>query len=229
MNAETIYTMTREAMDAYITMHKDTELAIPNNYAEYIPFFEQMGMHKPFVALYTLNKEASEEIYRKSAKGSSRPSLSAVKRLLKNTPAYNETLKKAWWAEGKWWLCDSYRAVGLNEAVPTIPTYDPDHDKYVPVNMVQIAKPLFDGTYMEEVELPSVAEVKQAILDAKAKGEKDKPKIMVGVRWFNAKYLQDIMEILPKAKMYQTNDNPTSMVFFKDDEGNIGLLCAVRP
>ncbi len=224
MNAEKIYTLTKEAMTAYAESAEDFPKTIDESF---IAYCECYGLHKPFTALYRLNKDAMEEMYNKSARNSSKPSLSAIKRILKNAEG-RVMLTKAWWQDGLWVVCDGYRMVGLKEAIPSIPTYDETVDKYQTMDAKKIYLPLFDGTPMEEIEIPQKGEIKQAILDAKAKGDKKKL-IKVGVRFFNAQYLLDVLEILPNARMYQRDENPYSIVFFKGEDGNIGLLCPVRP
>lgn len=230
MNAETIYQTTKAAMDSYCEMYKDA-VPFPKLNEEAVSFMEIGGFHKPLTALYRLNMEAREEMYRKNAKASYKPSLAAVKRLLKNVGTQREALTKAWWAEGLWWVCDGYRAVGLKEAVDTIPTYDPEVDKYEPVNIAGVAKPLLDGTYMEEVALPEKGEIKQAIADWKAGGKQFKwPEIMVGEKLVNAQYLLDMVEILPQAKAYrEPNDKVLSSIYFRDEDGNVGILLPMKP
>lgn len=223
MNAEKIYTITKEAMTAYAEQNAED---FPKTYDEsIIAYWERYGIHKPFTALYRLNKDAMEEMYTKSARNSSKPSLSAIKRILKG--AINDALKKAWWQDGLWAVCDGYRMVGLKEAVPSIPTYDENVDKYQTMNAKGVWFPLFDGTPLEEVEIPQKGEIKQAILDAKAKGDK-KAYIKVGVRFFDAQYLLDMVDILPNAKMYQADGNQFHPNYFRDEEGNIGVLLPIR-
>lgn len=229
MNAETIYQTTKAAIDSYCEMHKDAVQFQKLN-EEIVSFMENCGFHKPLTALYRLNMEAREEMYRKNAKASYKPSLAAVKRLLKNAGTHREALTKAWWAEGLWWVCDGYRVVGLKEAVDTIPTYDPDVDKYEPVDIAQATKPLLDGTYMEEVALPEKGEIKQAIADWKAGGKQFVcPEIIVGEKLVNAQYLLDMVEILPQAKAYEVFSNPVSPIFLKDEDGNVGMLLPIKP
>ena len=228
MNAEKIYIATKEAMDWYIRMNE-----LGNVTDEMMESMEKVCLHLPLTTLYRLNKEAQEEMYRKNAKGSSAPSLSAVKRLLKECQDKQESIRKAWnwtspYGKNLWVLCDGYRAVALTAGLPTIPTYDPDHDKYKPVDIGGVLRPIYDGTHMEEMETPSLAEVKQAILDAKANGDKN-PKIKVNGKLFNAKYMQDMIEILPNARMYQTDDKPISPAFFMDEDGNVGIILPIRP
>lgn len=222
MNAEKIYTMTKEAMTAYAETKEDFPKTIDESF---IAHCEYNGFHKPFTALYRLNKEAMEEMYNKSARNSSKPSLSAIKRILKG--AINDAVKKAWWQDGLWVVCDGFRMVGLKEAVPSIQTYDENVDKYQTMNARGVWFPLFDGSPLEEVEIPQKGEIKQGILDAKAKGDK-KAYIKVGVRFFNAQYLLDMVEILPNAKMYQADDNQFHPIYFRDEEGNIGVLLPIR-
>lgn len=231
MNAEMIYQTTKAAMDSYCEMYKDAFPGIPDLREETMLLFEKTGYHKPLTALYRLNMEAREEMYKKNAKASYKPSLAAVKRLLKNAGTCREALTKAWWADGLWWVCDGHRAVGLKEAVDTIPTYDPEIDKYEPVNIAQATKPLLDGTYMEEVALPEKGEIKQAIADWKAGGKQfNWPEIMVGEKLVNAQYLLDMVEILPQAKAYrEPNDRVIWPIYFKDEDGNVGTLLPARP
>lgn len=227
MNAEKIYTATKEAMDAYAEYNKD-DFPVPEKIDEsLVAYWERYNLHKPYTALYRLNRQAMEEMYTKSAKGSSKPSLSAVKRILKNDSA-REALKKAWWQAGLWVVCDGYRLAGLKEAVPSIPTYDKNIDKYTPIDASGVWRPLFNGTPMEEIPMPDKAEVKTCILNARAKKERI-PIMQMDVRYFNAQYFLDMVEILPNAKMYQTDSNPKSCVFFKDEDGNIGLLLPINP
>lgn len=225
MNAEMIYQTTKEAMDAYVAMNSEAAIE-----PEKIAFFEKYGLHIPLTALYKLNAAAREEMYKKGTKGAGKPSLAAVKRFLRGVPGYNKAISKAWWADGRWWLCDGIRAVGLKEAVDTIPTYDPEKDNWKPVNISQIMKPILSGSACHGVPLPEKAEIKQAILDWKAnKNGKRGPMIKVGTRLLNAQFLLDMVEILPNAEMFMEDDNALHPVFFQDEAGNVGVLLPVRP
>lgn len=160
-------------------------------------------------------------------KGGRSAAMKAVRSMLKEAErsprAY--TLHNAPVIDGKQCVCDGYRAVRLENHLPLNVKSEPRD--YVDLNRLIPPAIFCDGN---EIELPDPAKLRAYIKDCKAKSTKTeqfKPVYRFGENLpaVDARYLADMMAILPDCKAYA--NGVRSNVFFRCEDGSDGLLCAV--
>ena len=150
------------------------------------------------------------------AKGGTR--YSALKRFIKGC---NQKQLQGWWLEnGKQCFCDGYRAVRLKKMVDGLP-----EAKYPGVYLEDIYP---KEPYPTAIKLPTPGELKISMSEWAASHRRDERPLYDfgdGLPLVNAKYLKDMMDILPDAKA--TCDGMVKPIVFKSKDGD-GLLLPVR-
>lgn len=180
------------------------------------------------IAIANLVIDLKDDLAQQEAKkGGRSAALKAVKSMLKEasfSPRRN-ILCNAPIIDGRQCICDGYRLVRLAEHLPLNVPAEPlgyiDTDRYIPPAI------FCDGN---EIELPDPAKLRAYIKDCKAKSTKTeqfKPVYRFGENLpaVDARYLADMMAILPDCKAYA--NGVRSNVFFRCEDGSDGLLCAV--
>lgn len=163
-------------------------------------------------------------------KGGRSAALKAVISMLKEAErsprAY--TIYNAPVIDGRQCVCDGYRAVRLVNHLPLNIKSDPrgyvDLDRLIPPSV------FCDGN---EIELPDPAKLRAYIKDCKAKSSKSAPFLPVycfgeNLPAVDARFLADMMAILPDCKAYADGSGVRSNVFFRCKDGSDGLLLPVR-
>lgn len=181
----------------------------------------------PLIKLANLIRELEAEQRRQGAKSSGKGNpMKIAEKILKRGAKIKEALGYAEVDGDYQYISDSYLCVCYSKEnhLPLEP---------MPKNILPIGwKKFFSNNRGEEVELPDLKALKNYIKMQKAlsKGIEAKDnKIIydfgIGNNPFDAQLLAEVIEMLPNAKAeivgYQ--------LIFKDEQGNKGLLCGVRP
>lgn len=131
--------------------------------------------------------------------------------------------------DGKYYVCDSFKAVKFSEDMPFEPM--PENLKNSIFNSSKIFPKSLNG--YSELDLPDVSEVKTYIKIEKAKPENKYKKDFSwdfgeGKPAVNAQYLIDVMECFPeKVNAYFTNEKAL-IYFVSDDETTEAILMPVQ-
>lgn len=214
MNAETVY----ESIVTMIRAHASREgLTYESVIAR--PY-EYERSYDPFIAeAARLLRECREEMDRKNATGSV---LSAAKRIIKSAQSHNATLAGTWQAGGKWIYCDGYRIARISENLASIPRVQGLPEKSI--------SGMMDKDHgREEIDIPTVAELKRHLLDGKSKGLKPYayPVQILPGYYVNAQFLLDMIELIPGARFYRP-DSPKAPLYCESETGD-GVLLPVNP
>ena len=182
------------------------------------------------IAIANLVIDLKDDLAQQEAKkGGRSAALKAVNSILKEASRSPRsfTLYNAPIIDGRQCICDGYRLVRLTEHLPLNVPAEPlgyiDTDRLIPPAM------FCDGN---EIDLPDPAKLRAYIKDFKAKRTSSTaPKIPVyrfgeNLPAVDARFLADMMAILPDAKAYA--DGVRSNVFFRCEDGSDGLLCSVH-
>ena len=161
---------------------------------------------------------AKEEISK--SKGGS--AYTILKKFIKGIPDYRRDLCGAWLdSDGRQCVCDGYRAVRLNVPVDGL-------------KQVETPTPFdLDKVYPSEpqpttLDLPTSSELRAYIADPNSKRTSDGKVLYdfgVGLPWVDAKWLKDMVDLLPGA--VATCDGLAKPIIFKSEKGD-GLLLPVR-
>lgn len=188
----------------------------------------------PGLMLANLMIDLREDIAAVGMKSSGRVSiLSACKRILK-TAGRNarDTFTRAWMGQdGRQYFCSGFHGVALSSPLDA-PTQDPAEASGHGALEKQITTAPAD---VVPVELPTLATVKTHIKICKASGEcEGRGKVVIwdfgpGIGLVNAQYLADILEALPGSGAVSAAETDISPFFFRDDEGNAGILLPIDP
>lgn len=142
--------------------------------------------------------------------------LAALKRIAKTATKDNF---RGYWIDGKGraCICSGYHAVRIQDAkfdsIPTVPAWD---------GIEEAMKRPGSGLY--EIQPPTVADCKAF----RASHDKRAPMpIDEGRRWVSSAYMLDLLQALPGAKVYAT-DNALAPLWFESDKGD-GILLPCRP
>lgn len=179
----------------------------------------------PLIMLANLIRELEAEQRRQGAKSSGKGNpMKIAEKILKRGAKIKEALGYAEIDGDYQYISDSYLCICYDKGnrLPLEP---------MPKNILPIGcKRFFSQAKGEPVELPDLKDLKNYIKMQKAlnKGIKGYTVVFdfgVGKNPFDAQLLAEVMEMLPNAKAeivgYQ--------LMFKDEHGNKGLLCGVRP
>lgn len=181
------------------------------------------------IAIANLVIDLKDDLAQQEAKkGGRSAALKAVNSILKEASRSPRsfTLYNAPIIDGRQCICDGCRLVRLTEHlplnVPANPTGYVDTDK-----LIQPA--MFCDGY--ELELPDPAKLRAYIKDFKARHPATAPNIPVyrfgeNLPAVDARFLADMMAILPDAKAYGSGVNAN--VAFRCENGSDGLLLRVR-
>lgn len=181
------------------------------------------------IAIANLVIDLKDDLAQQEAKkGGRSAALKAVNSMLKeaarsprSTVIYNAPI-----INGRQCICDGYRLVRLAEHLPLNVPSDPtgylDTDRLIHPSM------FCDGN---EIELPDLAKLRAYIKDFKAKRPDATPNLPVyrfgeGLPAVDARFLADMMAILPDAKAYASGER--SNVAFLCKDGSDGLLLPVK-
>lgn len=148
-----------------------------------------------------------------------RGAVTAAGKIIKNAPRDN--FRGIWEDAGKYWICDGFRLLRLNDDISSLPHVEKPAD---------VSKAIDTAEKVEEIELPSAADLKAFISADKAKqGKHFHPtgyKVMEG--WYcNPSFLLDMLSALPGCKAYKAKDSVSPM-YFSAENGD-GVLLPVRP
>lgn len=211
MNAETVY-------ESIVTMIRAHAIREGLTYESVIARpYEFEHSYDLFIAeAARLLVECRVEMDRKSA-GSV---LSAAKRIVKN--ASRPDLAGTWKSGDKWIYCDGHRIARISEELQSIP-------KITGLPAESISKIMDAEHSREEIEMPTVAEIKRHIIDGKTKGIRpDRYAMEIRPGYFvNPQYLLDMMEILPGAVFFRPL-TPTAPLYCESETGD-GVLLPVHP
>lgn len=239
MKAENIYT-TAEAL--YTTAENIIKALNADETAQKLNAPREVWqIYNIWESLEKLRDEAAEEIRREASKHSGRATVyAAALRMLK---AANEQPREALRgarpsADGFIDICDGFRLLRLDASTaPTLPENPANLPEYID------AARLYNETARgssDPVQLPDPAELRAYIKTEKArkKAIKDKTPPLYTLTtdagaliYFNADFLLDMLEALPRAKAYAADRRDRaqySAITFCADNGR-GLLLPVRP
>lgn len=151
----------------------------------------------------------------------------AVKRVLKNAGKYSRlanVFKADVDGETRYAFTDGFRVFRLKDDVESVP-----HSEAGAFNEESLKK-LFADPFMAggALNVPSVAELKQHIMNGKANGKDaaHNPICIDGV-YLNPQYLIDTLEILPDCDIYKP-EAPYRALYCKGENGD-GLMMPVKP
>lgn len=154
-------------------------------------------------------------------RGKASQMVTAAKRMIKSVPGHMTHLKGIFEQNGKYCICDGYRAVRLNEDMQSVPHAEqpgaPDLTK------------IFEGVNKaEKFDLPEVPTIKRFISEQRTKGviKQDIVYNLVDDTWVNPEYLIDMLQVLPDCTAYKPANNH-STIYFESDAGD-GVLLPVR-
>lgn len=179
----------------------------------------------PLIKLANLIRELEAEQRRQGAKSSGKGNpMKIAEKILKRGSKIKEALGYAEIDNDYQYISDSYLCIGYSK------------ENHLPLEpMPKNISPINCGKFFSEqkgepVELPDLKALKNYIKMQKAltkgiKGAKIIYDFGVGKMLFDAQLLAEIIEMLPNAKAEMVN----YMLMFKDEQGNKGLLCGVRP
>ena len=183
-------------------------------------FFEQAKKTPDVFSRYYPALAAALEIWttarEETLKSKGGTAYTAVKRIIKNVPEYNQRLKGVWVDNcGRQCVCDGYHAVRMKNHIDGFDTVEP------PIDLDNAMKA--DGEPIE-LPLPTPGELKACIAEQKGKDRKFYD-FGEGLPRVDATFLKDILDILPgaKAKSYGIN----KLILFESDVGD-GILLPVR-
>ncbi|MCD8052241.1 MAG: hypothetical protein LUE89_11295 [Clostridiales bacterium] len=202
-------------------------LANPGSWAE----DEKAALFLPFY--WNAARLITEIQGRMDSAGKPAGTLAALKRI--NKDAFTNSKGRPWHQgmflqQGKWCICDGFRAVRLNDDVPSLSHADNSPDNVSRrINLDEIFP---DPTAGELVDLPAVPELKTWIAVQKAECGKEwckgnpyrlhAGKMEIGV---NPQYLLDMLQALPGCTARATS--PISPIYFTAENGD-GILLPVR-
>lgn len=188
----------------------------------------------PGLMLANLMIDLREDIAAAGMKASGRGSiLSACKRILKTAgKSAREKFTRAWIGkDGRQYFCSGFHALALSSPID-VPMQDPAESSGNGALERQVTE---TPAGCIPVDLPPLAMVKSHIKICKASGECEGSGKAVtwdfgpGIGIVNAQYLADILEALPAAVAVSAPDTDISPFFFRDDEGNTGILLPANP
>ena len=211
INAEKLYENAKEALRLACEAQDVSFEYVTKNPDAFVKTFPDIV---PALTVYLMAKDELGK-----AKGGS--AYNAVKRIVKNVPDVRSNLKGVWTdAEGRQCVCDAYRAIRLAQPVEGFETVEG-------MDLSKVYPP--DERFECELTLPTPGELKinKKKLSYNAYGYD----FGEGLPMVNAAYLKDIMDILPDAKAYATN-NPwrgdnrvlSSPIVFRSEKGDAILL-----
>lgn len=149
----------------------------------------------------------------------------AVKRICTSAAkAGHANLAGIWEKDGKYFVCDGYRALRLNEDITALEHVNAEAAPRVEdlINTAAAARQNY------ALELPGAAEIKAHIAACGgAKNAKQNPLYIGGLVGVNPVYLLDMLQALPGCVAYVA-ENYTSVIYFTAENGD-GILCPVRP
>lgn len=183
--------------------------------------------------LNAIKEDAKKEIRRAAAKASGNANRQkAAERVIKNAIASNpgrEALHGFWIKNEKQYICDGFRILRLNNALP-LPTIS---EKLQPIDADRILTPAKDNAGAV-LELPDVGELRAYIKTEKArkKAISDKSAIFYDfsddLPRVNAVYLLDMLEILPGCTATASSRGAlVNPIYFESEHGD-GVLCPVK-
>lgn len=188
---------------------------------------EFSNLDLPLMKLANLIRELEAEQRRQGAKSSGKGNpMKIAEKILKRGAKIRPALGYAAIIDDNQYICDSFLCVcyGKESHLPL----EPMPEDITPMDYEKC----FPKVKGEEVELPDLRALKNYIKMKKAltKGIKVKDNTIIydfgiGQMPFDAQLLAEIIEMLPNAKAELVN----YMLVFKDEQGNKGLLCGVRP
>lgn len=181
------------------------------------------------IAIANLVTDLKDDLAQQEAKkGGRSAALKAVNSMLKEAARSprSSVIYNAPIINGRQCICDGYRLVRLAEHLPLNVPSDPT--RYIDTDR------LFQSTMIcddHEIELPDPAKLRVYIRDFKARHTITPTNVPVyrfgeGLPAVDARFLSDMMAILPDAKAYASGER--SNVAFRCEDGSDGLLLPVR-
>lgn len=170
----------------------------------------------------TLEKEQRMQGAKSAGKGSA---LKVAEKILKRAPKHCQSLHFANIIDGNQYICDGFICVCYSEG-NHLPLEE------MPKNLQPMDRlpSFFVDMTGEDVEVPNLKALKNYIKMQKSLHKSEKNYRIpfdfgIGNCQFNAQFLAELIEMLPEAKAKIGKDK----LIFKDEQGNKGLLCGVRP
>lgn len=228
MNATTIYENTVKML---YTFDKVNGGGLAEKVISRPTDFENIGENIPSCGFYAAAAKVLLSALADMDKSNAKTSrLSAVKRFVKSgCKSYNDSLHGIFKNGEKYCLCDGYRFARLNSDIASV-----EHVDTTRCTVIDLAKVTPQIWKYTEVKAPALSAVKDYEKRAKAKQKatgSDYPisyEIVPGV-FVNPSYLADMLEILDGARVYVEPENPRTMVYFKAENGEDGVLLPVNP
>lgn len=179
-------------------------------------------------ALADLAADLREGIAQQTAKTAGRGSArKAALHIFKTST--RDDLRGAWEQDGKQILCNGYLAIALNTPLNDLPTAE--NKTFDALNCIEPAS-RNSGAYLP---VPTAAElrayIKQRGAELKAAGMKENVPLYDfgdGLPAVNARFLLDIVEILPGASFRASNYRPDIGGIYFESAGGFGILLPVR-
>lgn len=155
-----------------------------------------------------------------AAKRTSKTTAAAIKRVYQNNMDSRPGFAGLFQSGDAWAVTDGYRAIRLFEDIPELPHVAPE--------ALRDLQKIMDGAEKaEEIELPTVAELKAWAAAHGGKkaldGGRADPYILAGLVGVNVYYLIDMLQALENCHAY-VPANWTSPIYFSGDNGDAILL-----
>lgn len=184
---------------------------------------KKWAIESNLVTLGELIKELRSDIAKDEAKKSGRTKhLSAAKRILKRAEkTSNEALTYATIQNDKQCICDGFMAVRLKDHIVGLPAL-PEGLKSIDLDKIVMMP---DNAV--ELELPDISKLSAHMKIWKAEHDKKETCFFdfgEQLPLVQAEYLHDVMTLLPEARAYVKDRSVTSMIYFKNDNEDDGVL-----
>ena len=213
MNAEKVYSLCCDAIRAHADLTQQDGAALIRMMEKDLTAWSCSDLFPVLAALAPIMQDAREQMDKAST---SAGILAAMKRIAK--AATRDQFRGHWIdSEGRACIVSGFHAVRLHgvkcDSIPTVTAWDGiDSAMQRPTS----------GLY--EIQPPSVADCKAF---RAAHGKTEPMPIDEGRRYVNAGYMLDMLQAIPGAKLYATNQ-ATGPIWFEAGESD-GILLPVRP
>lgn len=213
MNAEKVYSLCCDAIRAHADLTQQDGAALIREMEKDLTAWSCSELFPVLAALAPIMQDAREQMDKATTPAGQ---LAALKRIAK--AGAREDVRGGWVdAQGRYCVCSGYHAARLPgarfDSIPAAKGLE---------SLDQAMQRPASGLY--EIELPSVADCKAF---KATHGKHDPMPIDKGRRWVDPRYLLDMLQALPGAKVYAT-DRPTAPIWFESEQGD-GILLPVRP
>lgn len=184
-------------------------------------------MDSQLTILAALIIKSREEMLNKKSNNNVLPAIKRIFKRCKNQTRKN--MHTSWIdSEGRQCFCSGVHTIRLNNKYNCFPI----EEKLIPLDLDKIINPVRNEK--EEIELPTIAEIKLYISDLKVKGIKEKDahlrfryKFNNRELYVNPQLLLDMLEALPNATARYSGSS-VAPIYFNAENGD-GILLPVRP